>query len=72
MATAPLTSGTPAQHLLARKNDDQVSFAPKQKLAQLQAEPESEPTTSPINADQPKAVVNTSGQVTGTTINTSA
>lgn len=71
MATAPLTSGSPAQQVLARKQDDAVSFAPKQKLAALKAEPEQKDNAT-IEAVQAKAVVNTSGQITGTTINTSA
>lgn len=71
MATAPLTSGSPAQHLFARKHDELVSFAPKQKLPELKAEPEQQ-ENSGIEAVQAKAVVNTSGQITGTTINTSA
>lgn len=71
MATAPLTSGSPAQQLLARKQDDTVSFAPKQKPAALKAEPEQK-DSSAIEAAQAKAVVNSSGQITGTTINTSA
>lgn len=70
MATAPIPSGTPASHLFARKHDDLVNFSPKQKPADLRAEPEQ--PSSPIDAVQSKAVVNTSGQITGTTINTSA
>ncbi len=70
MATAPLTSGTPAQQLFARKHDDLVNFAPKQKPVELQAEPEQANSTTDVTPA--KAVVNTSGQVTGTTINTTA
>lgn len=70
MAIAPSSSGSSAQHIANHKNDDPISFAPKKKQLELKAEPE--PATSAIDAVQAKPVVNSSGQITGTKINTKA
>lgn len=77
MATAPITPGsfsqTQTQSLFAKKNDDQVvNFAPKQRLPELSANEENNSAAAAVDAAQPKQVVNTSGQVIGTTINTTA
>lgn len=77
MATAPISSTEARENLFASKATKQnevKSFIPKLRAEEdqvKQAAPNSSPPPTQ-KATAPKPVVNSSGQVTGTIINTSA